>query len=98
MAYAEGEFVYNSHGKRDPFLPLVSKEGYLINREADVTASEMNLEGIIFDKSGKSLAIINGQVLKISDKIGNYTVSSIEKQKVTLQGDEEIILELKREE
>lgn len=94
---AETEFVYDSKSRRDPFLPLVSKEGYLINREAEVVPSEMNLEGIIFDESGKSLSIINGMVLKEGDKISSYTITKIEKQKVILQGDEEFILELREE-
>ncbi len=98
FAYAEEQFVYDSKGRRDPFLPLVSKDGYIINREADVLASDMNLEGIIFDKSGKSLAIINGKVLKVGDKIGNYNILKIEKQKVTLEFNaEEVVLELKEE-
>lgn len=91
-------FTYDSKGKRDPFLPLVSKEGYLINREADVLATDMNLEGIIYDPSGKSLAIINGQVLKVGDTISNYSIIEIEKHRVILLRDaEKFILELKEE-
>ncbi len=99
ICYAEKEFVYNSNGKRDPFLPLVSKDGYLVNRESDMPVSDMNLEGIIYDQNGNSLAIINGSILKIGDKIGNYTVTKIEKRKVMLLGNtEESTLELKQEE
>ncbi len=98
LVYADEQFIYDSRGRRDPFLPLVSKDGYLINREAEVLASDMNLEGIIFDRTGKSLAIINGRVLKAGDKIGTYAIISIEKQKVFLEFNaEKVVLELKEE-
>lgn len=98
MVYSQADFIYDSKGRRDPFLPLVSKEGYIINRETEILASDMNLEGIIYDPRGKSLAIINGTVLKIGDTIGNYSIIEIEKNKVTLSwGNEKIILELKQE-
>lgn len=99
VCYAKQDFVYDSKGRRDPFLPVVSKDGYIINREADVPVSDMNLEGIIYDEGGKSLAIINGNVLKVGDKIGIYAISMIEKKKVILQSNsEEFILNLKQEE
>ncbi len=98
LSYAGEEFVYNNKSRRDPFLPLVSKDGYLVNREADIPASDMNLEGIIYDKTGNSLAIINGNVLKTGNKIADYTIIRIEKKGVVLQSNtEEFFLELKQE-
>jgi len=91
MAAEEKEetFVYDSKGRRDPFLSLVSPEGYLINVEPFSDASEVNLEGIIYDPSGKSFAIINTQVVKNGDKIGLFEVLKIEENKVILLKDAE---------
>lgn len=89
-------FVYDSKGRRDPFLPLVSPEGYLINAEPYSDASEVKVEGIIYDPRGNSFAIINTQVVKAGDKIGAFDVLSIEKNKVILLKDtEKFEIELK---
>ena len=49
VAYAaKGDFVYNSKGKRDPFVPLVTKEGvYIGNWQTGELAEEIALEGIV---------------------------------------------------
>ena len=100
LAFAEGErFIYDDHGKRDPFLKLVSPGGTILSYETDLLISEMNLEGIIYDAGGHSLAIINGIMVKKNDKIGFYVVSNIsEKKVILLKGQENFILELKKEE
>ena len=96
--FAEDNFVYNSKGKRDPFMPLVTSEGYIISVEEELFASDMNLEGIIFDVQGRSLAIINGKVVKVGDNIGSYTILEIGQTKVILAKEaEKYILELKRD-
>lgn len=84
--YAQGEkaVVYDSNGKRDPFLPLVSPEGALINFEPLNQVSEVNLEGIIYDEGGKSFAIINSKVVKTGDRIGSIEVVDIQKNRVVL--------------
>lgn len=91
MAAEEREttFVYDSKGRRDPFLPLVSSEGYLINAEPYSDASEVKVEGIIYDPRGNSFAIINTQVVRIGEKVGAFEVLKIEKDKVTLLKDTE---------
>jgi len=97
--FAQENFVYDSKGKRDPFMPLVTSLGYIVNVEEELFASEMNLEGIIYDNRGQSLAIINGKVVKTGDNIGVYTVIEITTSKVALvKGAEKYILELKKEE
>jgi len=97
--FGQENFNYDSKGKRDPFMALVTSQGYVINVEEELFASEMNLEGIIFDAQGQSLAIINGKVVKTGDNIGTYAVIEITASKVTLAKDaEKYILELKKEE
>ncbi|MFH1655606.1 MAG: hypothetical protein ABH954_03240 [Candidatus Omnitrophota bacterium] len=92
-------FVYDSKGKRDPFLSLVSPEGYLIKIEPFSETSEINIEGIIYDPRGSSYAIINSEVVKPGDVIGRFEIIGIERNKVILIKDsEKIEIELKEEE
>jgi hypothetical protein len=99
LAFAEETFVYDSKGKRDPLMPLVTSQGYIVNVEEELFASDMNLEGIIFDINGNSLAIINGKVVRRGDNIGSYNIQEIEQAKVVLiKGAETYTLELKKEE
>ena len=95
----EVSFVYNDHGKRDPLWRLVSPAGSIINYDEDLAISDVILDGIIYDPSGASLAIINGVVVKVNDKVGFFIVRKIEEKKVTLfKNQEKYILELKKEE
>ena len=99
LADEQGQFHYNDHGKRDPLWRLVSSEGVVINYDADLQISDLTLEGIIYDPRGKSFAIVNGNVVKPSDKIGLYVIKKIEPKKVFLtNGQENFVLELKKEE
>ena len=100
FAFAQNaQFVYDDHGRRDPFWKLVSPSGAVLNYERDILISEMTLEGIIFDPHGKSFAIINSNVVKPKDYIGFYLVDAIEPRKVKLiKGQQEFVLELKKEE
>jgi len=99
VCLAEENFIYGSKGKRDPFMPLVTSQGYIVSIEDELFASDMNLEGIIFDNQSQGMAIINGKVVKIGDNIGSYTVLQIEAKKVVLSKDaERFVLELKKEE
>ena len=92
-------FVYDDHGKRDPFWRLVSPSGAVLNYDSDLLITDMVLEGIIADPSGKSVAIINSMVVKPNDKIGLFVVSEIEQDKVILnKGEESFVLKLKKEE
>ncbi len=92
-------FVYDDHGKRDPFWKLVSPSGAIVTYETDLLLTDMTLEGIIFDPNGNSLAIINGVVVERKGRFGLYTIEKIETDKVILQkGLENFTLELKKEE
>jgi hypothetical protein len=81
-SFAQEEFAYDSKGKRDPFIPLVTPDGRLLKLEQEQTRGELSLEGIIYDKNGVSYAIVNGDIVKVGDAAGNYQVLKIEKNKV----------------
>ena len=71
------DFVYDIHGKRDPFGPLVSSGGAVLAYDAELAVSDMNLEGVLADPKGNNLAIINGKVVKTADRIGPWQVEAI---------------------
>ncbi len=80
---AQEEFKYNSQGRRNPFIPLVTSDGRMLNPEPEQNNKQMlTLEGIIYDKNGISYAIINGSVAKVGEKIGEFQVLRINRNKV----------------
>ena len=90
-------FIYDAHGKRDPFLPLVLSSGEVISYETDLEISHMALQGILADPQGNSLAVINGKVVKPGDHVGAYEVELIEAGQVQLRKDQEqFSLQLKK--
>ncbi len=66
--------------KRDPFTaaPIISDEGL---------RSEISLTGILWDKA-KPLAIIDGNVVKKGERVGNKTVVDIKRDRVILSDGE----------
>ncbi|MBL8013481.1 MAG: hypothetical protein JNN05_06485 [Candidatus Omnitrophica bacterium] len=89
--------AYEDRGVRDPFWPLVSASGTIINYGQDVSVSDMILEGIVSNGEGAYTAIINGAVVEVGDSVGQYSIKSIESQKVILSKENEIFeLDLKK--
>lgn len=96
---AEEDFVYDPEGKRNPFIPLVTRDGKLLKLDSDKGEGGMSLEGIIYDEQGISYAIINNEVVKIGDNINGYDILRIEENKVIfIKEGEPLELELKKEE
>ncbi len=94
---AEEVFVYDDHGKRDPFAPLVNPNGAVVVYDTDLSLADLNLEGIVADTGGNNIAIINGKIVKVSDKVGPYVVVSIAVDHVKLSKEEEYFtLKLKK--
>lgn len=90
---------YEIAGKRNPFLPLVTRDGRLLRSEISGESKNLNLEGIIYDKSGLSFAMVNGQPVKIGDSVNDYRVLKIEPDRIVLLKDGETLdLVLKKEE
>ncbi len=88
--FAEEQFVYNAKGKRDPFISLVTPDGRLLKLEKEEGSAGLSLEGIIYDEHGLSYAIVNGEVVRVSDKVSDYQVLKIEKNKVIFIKDGQI--------
>ena len=94
----EQKYSYAQKGRRDPFVPLVSPAGYLLNLERDEN-STVDLEGIMYDPRGDSIAIINGELVKVGESIAGVVLLKIDSTKVTVMKDNQRIeIELRREE
>jgi hypothetical protein len=92
-------YKYNSQGRRDPFIPIVTTDGRLIKVKPEGGVTGLALEGIILDENGVSYAMINGDVVKIGDDINGFEVLKIEDNKVILIKDgEPLEIELNKEE
>ena len=97
--FAQEEFLYDAKGKRDPFIPLVTPDGRLLKLEHEGGVAGLSLEGIIYDKNGTSCAIVNSEIIRIGDKVGEYQVLKIEEKKVIFIKEGQIVeVELKKEE
>lgn len=92
------DFVYDDHGKRDPFWNLVTPAGVVMNYDSDVQLSDLTLVGIISGKDGENLAIINNTIVKSKDNIGLFVVDKIEQDKIFLiKGEQSFVLKIKKE-
>ena len=93
----EQKYSYKGQGKRDPFVPLISPAGYLLNLESE-DSDTLKLQGIMYDPKGVSMAIINGALVKAGEAVGNAVVTEIDPTKVIIIKDNERMeLELRRE-
>lgn len=97
--FAEQQFAYDARGKRDPFIPLVTPDGRFIKLEKKETNLGLLLEGIIYDERGLSYAIVNGEIVRVSDEVAGYQVLKIEQNKVVfIKSGQTMEIELKEEE
>lgn len=89
--FAQGEFIYSANDKRDPFVPLVSKDGVYVSDVYGIRGiKDIRLEGIVWEKTKGSIAIINGEIIKEGQEIGSLKVLKIERDAVIfdVNGDE----------
>lgn len=80
---------YQSKGKRDPFVPLLTHDGRRIqppglDEEIGLAAAKLNLQGIVLGKGKDSFAIINDRILKEQEEIEGIKVLKIEANRVSI--------------
>jgi len=79
VGFAAEQATYNAHGKRDPFVPLVtstmrsSASGLLGVENID----ELSIEGVVYDPGHGSVVIVNGAILKEGEELGNVKVLEV---------------------
>lgn len=78
-AIAAGErSLYDPHGKRDPFVPLVTLATKVSSSLLGVeNIDEITVEGVVYDPKKGSVVIANGSVLKEGEEFGSVKVVSI---------------------
>jgi hypothetical protein len=80
------EYTYYSEGKRDPFVPLVTGEVITsLGIQSVETIEDVKLEGIVFDPSGESIAVLNGEIVREGEKAYNVEIVKIYNNAVTLK-------------
>ena len=91
--------TYDSHDKRDPFVPLV-RDGHIVAAPtASADFSSLSLAGIVWDPTGRSIALINDAEVRAGGQIGSYHVLEIQRDKVILdQNGKTVVLRLNFEE
>ena len=75
---ADEQVVYDAHGRRDPFVPLITattreSTGLLGIESLD----QAEIEGIVYDPKNGSVVIISGTVLKEGEELGAFKVLKI---------------------
>jgi len=79
-SYGNG-FVYDAHGKRDPFVPLTGAKkdmvAGMVKLEEVVSVDDIALEGIAVGDKGSRIAIINGEMVHERDVFGILEINSI---------------------
>ncbi|PIQ87246.1 MAG: hypothetical protein COV74_01620 [Candidatus Omnitrophica bacterium CG11_big_fil_rev_8_21_14_0_20_45_26] len=71
LAFAD-DFRYDSHGKRDPFMEPSMRTAVVKQETGSIT--NLRLEGVVIDPGGRSVAIVNGEMVGAGDQIGNQIV------------------------
>ena len=96
FSYAqENKYSFKTSDK-DPFVPLISKNGTILISHK-VTIGGLIIKGIIYSKESP-VAIINDLVLREGESVGGYTVVRIEEKKVILKNNnKEFILNLEED-
>ena len=96
---AQQHFVYQDKGKRDPFAPLLDVDGNMVLYDNELILTDLTLEGVMVGANPEAnIAIINGRIFKIRERIGPFQVETILKDRVVLRKDQETVqLKLKKE-
>ncbi len=89
FAYAAG-FVYNTHGRRDPFVPSYlqdesEKKPVDENIIKEVDYSSIVLQAVIYDLDGDSIVIINDEIMKIDDRTDFFIIKDIMRDGVVME-------------
>jgi len=92
----EEVYEYGTRSRRDPFVPLVSEGGSYTSDAYRISGiGDIRLEGIVWDDTKASVAIVNGEIVGEGQELGSVKVLKIEKDAVVFEFErEEIRIEL----
>ena len=78
-------YQYSSHGKRDPFIPIVGVDRpAVVDLDDAVSIDDIRLEGIATGARGEPVAIVNGKVYREGAKAGEVELVKIGKKSITI--------------
>lgn len=78
-------FKYEAKGKRDPFIPLIGQDRVKVSGLLDIVSiDDVKLEGIAIGPTGQKMVMINGEMMKQGDKVGEVLIKRITKNSVTI--------------
>lgn len=83
-------FRYNAGGRRDPFMPLILNNR-LVGAGAGGGSRDLSqpvLRGILWDPSGRSIALIDELEAKVGDTVRGYRVAAIRRDEVVLESED----------
>lgn len=94
----QAPFVYDDHGRHDPFAPLVTPAGSMITYDTDLSMTDLVVEGIVADSQGNNAAIINGKIVAAGDALGAYSIDKINVDGVEVsKGEQHLEIKVKKE-
>lgn len=87
-------YLYNSNGKKDPFMPLFGLDSGKPIEPPNF--NDIRFGGTGIDSYGRKMAIINGELYREGDKtVEGFIVKSVMKNAVVIsKGEKEITLEV----
>jgi hypothetical protein len=99
---SEGEALYQSDGRRDPFVPLV-RDGRLVSpalsSDKQAKAGVPVLHGILWDSGGRSIALLDDTETQVGGVVREYKITEILQDSVILtSGEKTVTLRLDIEE
>lgn len=75
---ADQKVGYDAHGRRDPFVPLVTLASKAAaGLTAVESAEDLTIEGVVYDPKRGSIVVVNGSVMKEGEELGNVKVLEI---------------------
>ncbi len=84
----ENNFIYDSNGKRDPFVSLLNKNVKLTDVRLLKSVEDIRVEGVIIDKKNGSGAVLNGNIIKVGEFLGGFKLMDVSQYYVILERDE----------
>lgn len=84
----ESLFVYDSKGKRDPFISLIGKNVKLTDVELLESIEQVRVEGVIVDPDKGSSAIVNGQIIRVGEFLGGFKLEKVTNYYIVMKRDE----------
>ena len=72
--------LYNAHGKRDPFIPLVTStmKSSSSNLLGVDNIEDVVVEGVVYDARKGSIVIVNGTILREGEELGSVKVLKVQ--------------------